>query len=51
MSSNDVEVMREIKEKLLSEAREKAENIVKEAEEKANDIIRNSQVEWRRIYE
>jgi V/A-type H+-transporting ATPase subunit E len=51
MSSSDVEVMREIKEKLLSEAREKAENIVKEAEEKANEIIRHAQEEWRRRYE
>ncbi|NAZ12517.1 MAG: hypothetical protein GU361_07375 [Desulfurococcales archaeon] len=51
MSSSDVEVMREIKEKLLSEAREKAENIVKEAEEKANEIIRQAQEEWRRRYE
>jgi vacuolar-type H+-ATPase subunit E/Vma4 len=51
MSSSDIEVMREIKEKLLSEAREKAENIVKEAEEKANEIIRQAQEEWRRRYE
>lgn len=51
MSSNDIEEMRVIKEKLLSEAREKAENIVKEAEEKANEIIRQAQEEWRRRYE
>ena len=51
MSSNDVEEMRVIKEKLLSEAREKAENIVREAEEKANEIIRQAQEEWRRRYE
>jgi vacuolar-type H+-ATPase subunit E/Vma4 len=51
MSSNDIEEMRVIKEKLLSEAREKAENIVREAEEKANEIIRQAQEEWRRRYE
>jgi V/A-type H+-transporting ATPase subunit E len=51
MSSSDVEEMRVIKEKLLSEAREKAENIVREAEEKANEIIRQAQEEWRRRYE
>jgi len=51
MSSSDIEEMREIKEKLLSEAREKAENIVKEAEEKANEIIRQAQEEWRKRYE
>jgi vacuolar-type H+-ATPase subunit E/Vma4 len=51
MSSSDVEEMRVIKEKLLSEAREKAENIVREAEEKANEIIRHAQEEWRRRYE
>jgi len=51
MSSSDAEEMRVIKEKLLSEAREKAENIVREAEEKANEIIRQAQEEWRRRYE
>uniref|UniRef100_A0A7C1HWI4 A-type ATP synthase subunit E n=1 Tax=Fervidicoccus fontis TaxID=683846 RepID=A0A7C1HWI4_9CREN len=51
MSSNDIEEMRVIKEKLLSEARKKAENIVREAEEKANEIIRQAQEEWRRRYE
>jgi V/A-type H+-transporting ATPase subunit E len=51
MSSSDAEEMRVIKEKLLSEAREKAENIVREAEEKANEIIRHAQEEWRRRYE
>jgi V/A-type H+-transporting ATPase subunit E len=51
MSSSDVEEMRVIKEKLLSEAREKAENIVREAEDKANEIIRHAQEEWRRRYE
>jgi vacuolar-type H+-ATPase subunit E/Vma4 len=51
MSSSDIEEMRVIKEKLLSEAREKAENIVREAEEKANEIIRQAQEEWRRRYE
>ncbi|MCC6052264.1 MAG: V-type ATP synthase subunit E [Fervidicoccaceae archaeon] len=51
MSSSDIEEMRVIKEKLLSEAREKAENIVREAEEKANEIIRQAEEEWRRRYE
>lgn len=51
MSSSDIEEMRVIKEKLLSEAREKAENIVREAEEKANEIIKQAQEEWRRRYE
>lgn len=51
MSINNAEAINEIREKLLSEAKEKAERIVKEAENKANEIIKQAHEEWKRKYD